>query len=648
MPASVLCVIDCRHQVDKSYFEKEILQSLCGDVFETFDFVFILPDESSKKKLGGFGEYWVARPGSTLEDFFTFIEEKISNFSHILFAENEVFPDKNFFKKLATAKDEQVCVPANIIALDKSEYLYFDQRKFARNREWKSGLFFCIGFKWTQKLKWLEKRSFENEIFSDLAESLFQIFMENKASLSVLDNTWAFAQSDCASYQRAVGESRSMAYFSKTKTQSRFPFRSPLEKYNLHQETRHKKNVTQNLDFELQIKAAAQLDPRWQRVGTATLQVHEREPSFYAEHELYELLSQQMQNSSYVVLLHQLRRGGAEKEAILHLKAYCQIFPKNKVSLVITSPVEPDLAWQLPEAVEIVEFGKLTSHLPDLSVRDYLLFRVLNKIRPTIIHNNCSRDAWKIFVTYGRQLAQYSKLWGSLYCVDYRGDGFSASYAFEYLFGAAEHLDCLLLDNQHFLDQLRTMVPLKSSRKLFYPVEEHQANWSAPRQGPLKIFWSARLSFQKDLQTLLGAVWLFPEIEFHVYGEISESESDILMLGKQKNVVLWGAFDGIDDIDVNQYDAFLYTTLWDGLPNILLEVGARGLPVISPRVCGIPEILNNENSFLYDDLSELSKILENWKSHSKYAVQKGAKLKENIYKKHSWSQFIEHCKELYE
>ena len=44
----------------------------------------------------------------------------------------------------------------------------------------------------------------------------------------------------------------------------------------------------------------------------------------------------------------------------------------------------------------------------------------------------------------------------------------------------------------------------------------------------------------------------------------------------------------------DSYDAFLYTSAFDGLPNVLLEALSAGLPVIAPDVGGIGEAVVNE------------------------------------------------------
>ena len=47
-----------------------------------------------------------------------------------------------------------------------------------------------------------------------------------------------------------------------------------------------------------------------------------------------------------------------------------------------------------------------------------------------------------------------------------------------------------------------------------------------------------------------------------------------------------------------EYDAFLYTSAYHGLPNVVLEAMSAGLVVIAPSLGGIPEAVTPESGFL--------------------------------------------------
>ena len=64
---------------------------------------------------------------------------------------------------------------------------------------------------------------------------------------------------------------------------------------------------------------------------------------------------------------------------------------------------------------------------------------------------------------------------------------------------------------------------------------------------------------------------------------------------------LKGSYDGFDSLP-GDYAAFIYTAVYDGLPNVILEAMAAGLPVLAPCIGGIHEVLYDGAGILLDDL----------------------------------------------
>jgi len=64
------------------------------------------------------------------------------------------------------------------------------------------------------------------------------------------------------------------------------------------------------------------------------------------------------------------------------------------------------------------------------------------------------------------------------------------------------------------------------------------------------------------------------------------------------NLCYRGAFDGFAALDHGAYDAFVYTAAFDGMPNVILEAIAAGLPIIAPDIGGIREIIVDGDSGL--------------------------------------------------
>ncbi|WP_396601067.1 glycosyltransferase family 4 protein [Algibacter sp. R77976] len=80
-------------------------------------------------------------------------------------------------------------------------------------------------------------------------------------------------------------------------------------------------------------------------------------------------------------------------------------------------------------------------------------------------------------------------------------------------------------------------------------------------------------------------------------------------------------------------DAVAIPSIYDGMPNVIFEAAALNIPVIASKAGGIPDILNHDNAFLFDVLSEnkLLQALADFDNSTKTILQeKSNNLKQTI------------------
>lgn len=103
-----------------------------------------------------------------------------------------------------------------------------------------------------------------------------------------------------------------------------------------------------------------------------------------------------------------------------------------------------------------------------------------------------------------------------------------------------------------------------------------------------------RFTKEKNYETLIGAAALMPKINFFIIGSGPEEKTLYAQRStlNAKNV-LFIAPTGEDSKYLKAFDIFVMSSIKEGLPYILLEAMAAGIPVVVTEVGGIPEIIKN-------------------------------------------------------
>jgi glycosyltransferase involved in cell wall biosynthesis len=320
------------------------------------------------------------------------------------------------------------------------------------------------------------------------------------------------------------------------------------------------------------------------------------------------------QSLTHVFLLPWVKAGGADLEALHHIRTLSSEFGAQ-ILVVLTEDTDSPWLQHLPESVTTLHFGRASSRLDPLQAQ-IVLARLLLKVQPAIIHNINSAIGWQIFCRYGAALGSESKLYASLFWFDYTIEQEPIGYARE-LEKAYPYLHGVFTDNQTFADRLIKLYGFRDSlfSALRYPVRvvPRFAYFKDDRQP--KILWAGRFDRQKRPDILHKIAASLPDCIFHVYGDSlldrsRETAQIYEALGKMKNVTLFGSYSGFDAIPTDNYALFLYTSQWDGMPNVVLEALASGLAVLAPDIGGIHEVIPADSGFLIGGFDDVQAYVE--------------------------------------
>jgi glycosyltransferase involved in cell wall biosynthesis len=157
------------------------------------------------------------------------------------------------------------------------------------------------------------------------------------------------------------------------------------------------------------------------------------------------------------------------------------------------------------------------------------------------------------------------------------------------------------------------------------------------------VLWASRYTRQKNIPLLRKIVAATPEIIYEVWGQ---GDSEVLLreaANEYKNLRVMGPYSSFNALPIGRYSAFLYTSLWDGIPNVLLEAASFGLPIVSSSVGGIRELIDERTGWLIESLDDARPYvasLREIRADKQAANDRCNRMFERLDTQHSWEQFV--------
>jgi glycosyltransferase involved in cell wall biosynthesis len=353
---------------------------------------------------------------------------------------------------------------------------------------------------------------------------------------------------------------------------------------------------------------------------------------------------------THIFLVPWLKYGGADFGALYFMKAVVEENPEHRVVCITTENSDSPLLGKLPPEVSVIELGRLLAGFPE-DEQAMLLARLLIQKRPRVIHNIQSRLGYEVLSARGLALATLSSLFVSVFCEDISPEGRTLGYAFDYLPRIMDYLSTVFTDTQRFVGKLCELYGFDKRKfsVLYFPVV-NPPKQKQPKsgEGRLDVLWAGRFDRQKRPDVLIetASELVGLPIYFHVYGEPSLDPNGFVQLERLKqlpNVTAYGNFDGFESIPVTNYDVFLFTSQWEGIPIVILQAITAGLPVIAPDVGGIKEVINESTGFLVsrpDGVEEYVECLKGLLNNSELSSPKVEAARALVATRHSWESFV--------
>jgi glycosyltransferase involved in cell wall biosynthesis len=248
----------------------------------------------------------------------------------------------------------------------------------------------------------------------------------------------------------------------------------------------------------------------------------------------------------------------------------------TSVLIVLTDHDREEAPHLLPADVQLISLLRIEPAL-SLPERAELVDLLIRSLQPEAVLNVNSVACWEAVKRGGRKLRHFARLFAML------PEQADLRYCLPFLTG-------VYFNNATRMSEIVQQLGIPESLQSRLVVLRQPAPPMAkiaprPREEgePLRVLWADRIMPQNNVDLLIRIAEAAPEIEFHIWGRGSHALEGLLadLAACCRHVHFHGAFERFDMLPIAEYDAFLHTSRGDGIPNVLLEAAAVGLPIVT-------------------------------------------------------------------
>jgi glycosyltransferase involved in cell wall biosynthesis len=348
---------------------------------------------------------------------------------------------------------------------------------------------------------------------------------------------------------------------------------------------------------------------------------------------LLNMLHRYDKKTDFCIFMPGVGFGGAERVAVTYAN---EISKSKKVTIFTSERRKHEGRFLVNEDVDIIDLENILCCLSE-NQKAKVVTQFLEYVRPGGIYFY-DELFFSVLSKYGEIISGFAKIYLNIFSLYFnKSTGETTCFTSRFLKNVNQYITKIITDNQYITNVLMEKFNLKrekfecnysfvnsrliseyenSTKKL--PTEHSCSYHPVPNfchDGELNIFWASRVCKEKRVDILYEILKKSEalHVKFHIFGH--GSNQYLKKIKKLNNVLYYGGYLSFDKIVNEDFDAFLYTSENDGIPNVLLEALSFGYPTIAPNICGIGElVIDNRNGFLIEnstDSDSYVKIIKN-------------------------------------
>ena len=310
---------------------------------------------------------------------------------------------------------------------------------------------------------------------------------------------------------------------------------------------------------------------------------------------------------------------------------------------------------RFPEGVRQVDFA---AHTADLVTewQEHTLVMLLRSFRAESIVNINSGMLHRAMRAYGNALAVTERLFPIFFCNEQSQIGNWYGWPSSQFYRVFDRVTNVVTDSEYLAQWFDDVYQLDARsrekiRVLNTPVDPTlpvvRPDSSSRSSDRPTVFWAGRWDRQKKIDLVLEIARHMPDVEFRMWGESVLQRPTLER--RPDNVKVEGKYEAFTDLNLGEADVWLYTSAWDGVPTLLLEVAMTGVPIVGSLVGGTGEVLSEDDAWPIaeiDDAGAYVKAIREVLANRTAARDRALALRERLLRERSEDSFAKQVTDL--